>query len=487
MNLRQGIKLTAAAGLFVSAAATVSTSVSQIEEQKLPDLGNNGASLISNQHEYDLGRTWLMQFRRQAPTVNDPLLTDYLEHLLYQLAANSELVDRRLDLVVVDNPTMNAFAVPGGVVGVHNGLFKFAENEDQLASVLAHELAHLSQRHFARRVEQQQAAYLPTMAGLLAGLVLAATAGGGAGVAAITATQAAALQSQLNYSRLNEQEADRIGMATMVRTGMSPDAVGDMFERMQYGSRYSRGNIPEFLLTHPITSSRIADARGRAANLPPMKLNDNFDYHLMQARVKLHFTPNNNAAIIEFRSRLKNPKLDRDTSLYGLSLALTRDGQFAEAREGFEYLRQKDPSSIIFIVGQAELWNASGETSKAKNLLDQQLRYNPNNHPLTIAYINTLRQQGDFEQAESLLTSYITLRKADSQLWYQLAEIRGLKGNIIGLHEARAEYYMLNGAANLATEQLSYGLTLAKNNKIARQRMQQRIREIQLWIEKVSG
>jgi predicted Zn-dependent protease len=487
MNLRQGIKTSAAVGLFISAAVIAPVSISQIEEQKLPDLGNEGASLISNQHEYDLGRTWLMQFRRQAPTVDDPLLTDYLEHLLYQLAANSELVDRRLDLVVVDNPTMNAFAVPGGVVGVHNGLFKFAENEDQLASVLAHELAHLSQRHFARRVEQQQAAYLPTMAGLLAGLVLAATAGGGAGIAAITATQAAALQSQLNYSRLNEQEADRVGMHTMVKTGMSPDAVGDMFERMQYGSRYSRGNVPEFLLTHPVTSSRIADARGRAANLPPMKLKDNFDYHLMQARVKLHFTPNNTAAIIEFRSLLRNPKLDKDISLYGLSLALTRDGQFDEAGEGFEYLRQKNRSSIAYIVGQAELWTESGQIDKAKQLLSKQLRYNPHNHPLTIAYVNTLRRQGEFDQAESLLTNYITLRKTDAQLWYQLAEIRGLKGNIIGLHEARAEYYMLNGAANLATEQLSYGLNLAKDNKIASQRMQQRIREIQLWIEKVGG
>jgi predicted Zn-dependent protease len=487
MNLRQGIKTTAAAGMFISAAAIAPLSISQIQEQKLPDLGNEGASLISNQHEYDLGRTWLMQFRRQAPLVDDPLLTDYLEHLLYKLAVNSELVDRRLDLVVVDNPTMNAFAVPGGVVGVHNGLFKFAENEDQLASVLAHELAHLSQRHFARRVEQQQAAYLPTMAGLLAGLVLAATAGGGAGIAAITATQAAALQNQLNYSRSNEQEADRVGMQTLVKTGMSPDAVGDMFERMQFGSRYSRGNVPEFLLTHPVTSSRIADARGRAANLPPMKLNDNFDYHLMKTRVKLHFMANNSAAITEFRSRLKNPKLDKDISLYGLSLALTRDRQFAEAGEGFNYLRRKDRSSIAYIVGQAELWTDSGKAAKAIQLLSTQLRYNPNNHPLTITYVNTLRRQGEFDQAENLLTKYITLRKTDPQLWHQLAEIRGLKGNIIGLHEARAEYYMLNGAANLATEQLSYGLNLAKDDKIASQRMQQRIREIQLWIEKVSG
>lgn len=487
MNLRQAIKATVTASLFISSAAIAPASISQIEKQKLPDLGNEGASLISNQHEYDLGRTWLMQFRRQAPIVNDPLLTDYLEHLLYKLAANSELVDRRLDLVVVDNPTMNAFAVPGGVVGVHNGLFKFAENEDQLSSVLAHELAHLSQRHFARRVEQQQAAYLPTMAGLLAGLVLAATAGGGAGIAAITATQAAALQSQLNYSRQNEQEADRIGMLTMVKTGMSPDAVGDMFEQMLSGSRYSRGNVPEFLLTHPVTTSRIADARGRAANLPPMKLNDNFDYHLMQTRVKLHFTTNNTAAITEFRSRLKNPKLDKDISLYGLALALSRDGQFNEADESFNYLRQKNPSNIAYIVGQAELWTDAGYVDKAKELLRKQLRYNPDNHPLSMAYIETLRRQGEFDQAESLLTEHITSRKTDPQLWYQLAEIRGLKGNIIGLHEARAEYYMLNGAANMATEQLGYGLNLAKNDKIASQRMQQRIREIQLWIEKVGG
>ena len=251
-------------------------------ELQIPDLGDSSSSLFSSQQEYQLGRGWLMAFRNQAPIISDPLLTDYLEFLIYKLASFSQLQDRRLELVVVDNKTMNAFAVPGGVVGVHNGMFLYAENEDQMASVLSHELAHLSQRHFARSVEKRKSASITNLALLLGALVIAATAGGDAGMAAITATQAAALESQLRYSRQNEQEADRIGMLNMVNAGLDPMSVATMFEQMQRASRYY-SRPPEFLMTHPVTERRISDTRGRAARYPKQQPRDNFEYHLMQA------------------------------------------------------------------------------------------------------------------------------------------------------------------------------------------------------------
>ncbi|MDB4261580.1 M48 family metalloprotease, partial [bacterium] len=222
-------------------------SASQSEELKLPKLGESSTSMFSAEFEHQLGRAWLRFFRAQVPTVDDPLLFDYLENLIYKLVTHSKLEDRRIELVIVDNPTINAFAVPGGIIGIHNGLLVWAQTEDELATVLAHEVAHLSQRHFSRGVEFQKKQQPVTVAAMLASLVLMATAGSDVGMAALSATQAAAQDASLRYSRGNEQEADRVGMQTLVDAGMDPHAAPAMFERMLQASRYSSGNrMPEF-------------------------------------------------------------------------------------------------------------------------------------------------------------------------------------------------------------------------------------------------
>ena len=176
------------------------------DEIKLPVLGDSLSGIVSKQQEFQLGRTWLKVFRSRVREFDDPLMQQYLENLIYNLATYSELENPNIELVIVNNPTMNAFAVPGGVVGIHTGLFAYAENEDQMVSVLAHELAHLSQRHFARGLESRRNSSAATLAGLLTGLVLAATVGGDAGMAAMAATQAMTLENQLRYSRSNEKK-----------------------------------------------------------------------------------------------------------------------------------------------------------------------------------------------------------------------------------------------------------------------------------------
>ena len=159
------------------------------EDLKIPNLGESSTSLFSADYEYQLGRMWLRSFRGQAPLLNDPLMHSYLENLAFELVQHSELQDRRIELVIVDNHTINAFAVPGGVIGVHSGLFQYAETEDEFATVMAHEIAHLSQRHFSRRMELAQEQGPMQLAGLLAGVLLAATVGTDAGLAAMTTAQ----------------------------------------------------------------------------------------------------------------------------------------------------------------------------------------------------------------------------------------------------------------------------------------------------------
>ncbi len=453
------------------------------DDLQLPELGDSTSGLFSSSQEYALGRAWLKVFRARVRTVDDPLLQSYLEDLIYRLASHSQLKDRRLEVVVVDNATLNAFAVPGGVIGVHNGLLLHADNEAQLASVLGHELAHLSQRHFARGVEQQQRAALPTMAGMLGALVLAATAGGDAGIAAMTATQAASLQNRLNYSRQNEQEADRIGMETLVQAGYDPNAFGAMFDNMLAATRYAGRRPPEFLLTHPLTESRISDARNRARDYPRAMHTDNLDYQLMRARAELQLTPNAGDAIKRLRAKLDRDgagrRANRVADHYGLALAYLKNSEPARARAELAPLIAREPLRIAYVIAAAEIDIASGQLDAALARLEKSLRIAPDNHPLNMAYANALLQSSQPQRAEALLQAHTRRRPSDPTIWYLLAETHGLAGNIVGVHQARAEYFVLTGALDQATRQLGYALPLVRGNQLATARIEERIRDIE--------
>lgn len=464
-------------GLFnlLGSAATLGQEKKEIE---LPSLGNSSSGIISLQQEYQLGRAWLSAFRSQVKTVADPLLQDYLEDLTYKLATHSELKDRRLEIVIVDSQVINAFAVPGGVIGVHNGLLMHAQTEAQLASVLAHELGHLSQRHFARSVEARKRNAIPNMAGLLAGIILAATQGGDSGLAAIAATQAASLQSQLRYSRLHEQEADRVGMKTMVRANFDPNASAAMFEQMQKASRYAGNRPPEFLLTHPVTESRISDARNRARQYPRKIYTDKLEYQLMRARVELHFSTNNQQAVERFRVKTKGNSHYPDADQYGLVLALINNGELKEAAERLTPLRKSDPNGISYIIAEAELLIAGKQYNKAIELLNSALSINPENHPLTITLARALLDASQPHKAEAVLKKHTARKPNDPYVWYLLAETHGLAGNIVGVHQARAEYFVLNGVLDRAETQLGYALPLVKQDHLATARIKERIVQI---------
>lgn len=429
----------------------------------LPELGDASSALVSPQKERQLGQTWLRMYRSQVPTFSDPQIYTYVESLLQNLAQHSQLKDRRLELILVKNPTMNAFAVPGGVVGVHTGLFAFAESEGQLASVLAHELAHLSQRHFARGVEKRKQNSIPTMAAMLGSLVLAATAGGDAGLAALTATQAAALDSQLRFSRKNEQEADRIGMLTMANADMNPHAVPDMFERMLRATRYSQ-RPPEFLLTHPITESRIADSRNRAVKYPIRQIPQSLDYHLMRTRALMVHETSPQKAVQRFNGELNGESLNYDASRYGLVLALIANSQMEEAQAHLTQLLNKDPDRVAYVIAQADILAAAEDYEAALALLQKQRKLRPDNHAINVRLAELLMKAGFYPECERLLEAHVKRRPKDDYVWYLLAEVHGLAGNILGVHEARAEYFVLNGVYDKAIKHLSHALKLAQGN-----------------------
>lgn len=450
----------------------------------LPDLGDVTASRYSAQQEHDLGRMWLKMFRSRVKTVNDPLMQDYVEGLLYRLASHSELKDRRLETVIVDNATINAFAVPGGVVGVHNGIFLYTDNEAQLAGVLAHEIAHLSQRHFSRSMDNARQSTIPTLAGLLAGVVLAATAGADAGIAAITATQAAALDSQLRFSRQHEQEADRLGMETLSKANMDPNGIPSMFVNMNANRRYARSKPPEFLLTHPLTDSRISDSANRARQYPRNVYTDNLNFQLMRMRAALQHSKNPEDLLINWQS---DSGVNGEARRYGVVIALTALDRWQEADQQLAPLLKDDSGRIAYQLAKADILAGQKRYNDAIALLQNQLAIAPNNYPYTVKLAEIFQLDNRFEEADQVLSQQTRHRPDDPNLWYQLAEVRGLAGNILGVHIARAEYFILQAQFERAKMQLRYAYGLTVDNKIQQARIKQRIRDIADMEEKLKN
>ena len=450
----------------------------------LPVLGDTTSGMVSPQQEYELGRAWLSAFRSRVRTLDDPLLQQYLENLTLELAQHSELSDFRLELVIVNNPTLNAFAVPGGVIGVHTGLFRFAESEHQLASVLAHELAHLSQRHFARGLENRKASSVGTMAGLLAGIVLAATVGGDAGMAAMSMTQAAALESSLRYSRQNEQEADRLGIQTLYQSGRDPAAVSGMFERMLAATRYTGHRPPEFLLTHPLTESRVADARARANNYPQRQYPLKPQYHLMRSRALLWMEGNPAKAAQRFKNEMDGVSVSRDASAYGLAIAYSHMGNHSQAASTLAPLLERDPDNVILRLATIELARNRGDYDAALEEISRLEGLHGNNYALQRYKGETLMKAGNYRAASEVLRNLSRQRPKDPEVWYELAEVSGLAGDIVGVHKARAEYFILIGVYDKAREQLTYARRLVADNFRESAVLQARIEEVDRMIKR---
>ncbi len=442
----------------------------------LPSLGDASSSMVSPQQEHQLGRAWLSLVRGQVSQLSDPQLKDYVETSVYRLSETSQLQDRRLEFVLLNSPQINAFAAPGGIIGVNGGLFLHAQTEAEYASVMAHELAHLSQRHFARGLEAQQRMQIPVMAGMLAGIVAAAAGAGDLGIAAIASTQAAAMQEQRRFSRQNEQEADRIGLVNLEKAGFDPRAMPSMFERLMRQYRYDR-KPPEFLLTHPVSESRIADTRNRAEQYSGQGTTDSVRYQLMRARVQLIYEDTTGLAAKRFRNMLdENPELE--AARYGLAIAQIKGGQHQQARETLQPLLTKAPNDVVYNLAQIELDMASNRLGEAQSRIERLQTLYPSNYPLKQARIDLLMKQGRTQDAERDLDLLLKDRSKDPDVWYQVAEVRGLSGNTIGLHQARAEFFALVGDYTQAIEQLDFAKRRAVNNFQLASRIDARQREL---------
>ena len=433
--------------------------------------------------EKTLGTAWLKQYRSAAPILYDPLLNEYNAQLVNKLSTTLGLTEDDLQLVIAKNHQLNAFAVPGGVIGIHSGLFRHANTEAQYASVIAHELAHLSQRHYARSLSQQKTRDLATMSALLGALVIAANGQETAGQAAFMGAQAANINNALAFSRDFENEADSIGMHILKTAGFPPSAMAEMFEQMQIANRFNT-TPPEFFLTHPITNARIANAKNRILLENKQMHTSNITYQLMRSRVLLVQSKSPQQAVRYFKDEINGFPASLTASQYGLAIALLENKDFSEAEQVLKKISKELAHHPAFIIAQSDVLAGFNKSEQALALIDNALTEKTNfRFSLTMQKVKLLNQLALFENANRVFKDFINDYKNEVLFWYESAETAGLAGDIYQLHKARTEYFILHGQYKSATNQLKNIEKKFAEDTVALEYARDRSKDIEIMIK----
>jgi len=433
----------------------------QEKNLNLPSLGDRVSGVISLEQEKIIGQGFLEQVYAQAPLINDPIIQEYTELLIYRLSETSQVKDRQFTIILIDEKSLNAFAAPGGVIGVNGGLFLNAGNEAQLASVLSHELAHLSQRHFARNILRGKDTNLASSLVMVSAIALAIVSNN---PSAFIAGPAALAQQQLRYSRIFEREADRYGFNNLIAAGYDPKGMGEMFESMAKTRKLAGDNPPEFLLTHPITSSRISDAFNAAERIEfsgGKKNTVNFEF--IKGRLKTrYFSSSPQAASRYFKNLYQENPSNENKYAYVIALKLNNETELA-----IDFLNEmldKYPKNLILNITKSEILFHDQRLDYALKNINKVLNISPRNYPASIIKSKILSAKKKAIQAEEILRDLLITKNNDPSLWLQLSEVQRAGKNIIGYHLSRGEYLMLLGDFENALNQFKFALGLSNNS-----------------------
>jgi predicted Zn-dependent protease len=446
--------------IFATALSLLLAARSGMAQQLgLPDFGSSADLTLSSAQEHRLGREFMKSVRESLPVVDDPLLTDYLESLGNQLVAASGTGSGNYTFFLVDDPSVNAFAGPDGHIGVFSGLVLASGTESELAAVMAHEIAHETQHHLRRMIEDQKRSSIPATAALIAAAILGAQVNADLGMAAMAGVTAAAAQRQINFTRENEKEADRIGIASLAAAGFEPYAMPGFFERLAKTSRIYESSAPEFLRTHPVTTNRIADALGRAADYGHKQKPDDLRFHLARARLRERSFHNPEKAIAHFRSQLESKRYGNETATrYGYALALAYGGRIKDARAIAEDLLAKEPNQAELIILAARLEAKSGAEDQALKTLQTAVGLRPTNTPLRLAYADLLMATGHADRALKTLEDVSRRRPADALIYRKMSDAALKSGQKAATHRYRAERLHAEGDLDPAILQLEIAL-----------------------------
>ncbi|GAA5784941.1 beta-barrel assembly-enhancing protease [Chitiniphilus shinanonensis] len=449
-------------------------------DSPLPDLGDTSREGLSPSEERQIGASVMNQLRRSGLLLDDPELTAYVNQLGNRLVDATDDARTSFTFLPIRDPTVNAFAVPGGVVAVHSGLIVMAQHESELASVLAHEIAHVTQHHIARLIESQRITPWMTLAAL--GLaILAAHAGqGDAAAAAAAAGPALAIQRQLDFTYSFEQEADRIGMQTLTRAGFDPGAMPTFFERLQKYNSLIDNNAPEFLRTHPVTYKRIADAQARLKEMPYRQVADSQEFLFM--REKARVLQGDPRTVLDFYAKTlaEGRFSNRAAHLYGYAFAQLRGRDFAGAQKSLDAARAaygRPHAALEYLQGQ--LLIAQGKPADAATQLKQAALRFPGSRALLYGEIDARVAARQLEPALKLTHDAQELYPSDAELYQREARIYEGLGNGQRQHFAQAEYYVRLLEYTAAIEQLQLAQRQPGDDFYLLSRIEARLRELQ--------
>jgi predicted Zn-dependent protease len=423
--------------------------------QALPDLGGAGDAGLAPQTERRIGESIMREIRFREPQyLDDPEVTDYLQTLGARLAQHAAGARQDFEFFAMRDPTINAFAMPGGFVGVHTGLLLAAESESEVASVLGHEIGHVTQRHIARMLGQQQQMQLPMLAAMAAAILLGASRPDLA-AGATAAVQAGAIQTQLSYSRDFEREADRVGFQALEGAGFDVHAMGSFFEKMQRSMRIADdGSVPGYLRTHPLTTERIADVQNRAASLPYRQHLDSPEFQLVRAKLRAA-SGDARSAVEFFQGSVREKRyVSEAAARYGFASALLRARRPKEAQAEFERARAAGAAGPMVETLAARIRTALGDRAGAATLLGEAHARFPHSRPLLYAHAEALQESGRNEQAQALLTDALRVHPRDPRLHQLQAKNYAALGKRLLQHQSQAEVYALQGSLPAAIEQL---------------------------------
>jgi beta-barrel assembly-enhancing protease len=420
----------------------------------LPDLGDASETVLSPQQERQIGEQSMLQIRADKDYLGDSEINDYLNQLGYRLVSNSNDPGQAFEFFALDDNAINAFALPGGFIGVNSGLIILAQSESELAAVMAHEIAHVTQHHLARMVASQKIDSLTSMAAI-AVAILAARTNPQASQAAIVGAGASSMQRQLNYTRQHEQEADRIGLETLEKSGFDVRAMPAFFQLMQRSTRLLDNNTPSWLLTHPVTTERIADIENRIQNLPYKQVPSSLDFQLVRA--KLMVTAKTPHVAIEYfqdalgPDKFGNPVMQR----YGLTEALFQTGKIQEASQQLAILRRQSGPNDMIDTLSGQIYRAEGmPDTRLADFYRKAIQAFPQHRALTYDYADLLIDEKRYDEALKQLDDRISTYPNDARLYELEARTYAALGKPQEEHHAQAYAYYLHGDLQGAIQQL---------------------------------
>ncbi|MGK0381090.1 MAG: putative Zn-dependent protease [Flavobacteriales bacterium] len=471
--------------LSIFVLGTMSVSAANTKND-LPEIGVVASSAISLDKEVLIGDALMRQLRGQAPIINDPLLDEYIQDIGNRLVAQADNVKFPYKFFIINSPDINAFAFFGGHIGIHTGLIFNARNESELASVLAHEVSHVTQRHIARSIEARQKSSPLQIASLLGSILLAAV-NPEVGMAAISVSNAASAQSSINYTRQNEKEADRVGISILADAGFDPNGASSFFSILAEKNRLKSTPLA-FLLTHPLPESRIADARTRAALFRSRNIPESINFHLAKSRILARYYANPKRNIEYFSEILqKQSYVFKQAAEYGLTLSYLANEQFERALRLIDGLLLQEPNNLFYLDVYTDIAIEMNQHQTAIDKLSSQIIHAPYNQVLTLNLANVLIKNKDFDRATSLLKDYLLINPDNLLAYELLSDAYSSSEQKLEMHQVKAEVYALVAAYPRAIDELHNAYNFADKRNIERKRIRARIEQFRTAQERLQS